>query len=240
MRTSALKITVDDKALRETLAKLPERLNERARKNGARRALAPFAKSLGRIWASSRYRGKATHRKAIQAAAQMDVRRMGGGPLAPLRSQVGIRYGSKGGARAKGRQRVYHLLELGFRHYGRGSSFYNTTPAHLIQQRDARREFVKQERDRVWRENPGNTRQARQARSGAMFAVYGQAREQFKELTEFTYAKKDAIKAARGGARMIPGAMRSYRWAVRALPIAMRRMAEETLAEAKKLLGGAK
>ena len=116
----AIKVTVDDKALRETLARLPDRLNERARKNGARRALAPFAKSLGRIWASSRYRGKATHRKAIQAAAQMDVRRLGGGPLAPLRSQVGIRYGSKGGARAKGRQRVWHLLEAGFRHKAAG------------------------------------------------------------------------------------------------------------------------
>ena len=240
MSTPALKITVDDKALREALAKLPERLNERARKNGARRALAPFAKSLGRIWAASRYRGKATHRKAIQAAAQMDVRRIGRGPLAPLRSQVGIRYGSKGGARAKGRQRVYHLLELGFRHYGRGSSFYSSTPAHLVQQRDARKEFVKLERDRIWKESPGGSRQARQARSAALFVMYGQAREQFKELSDFRFSKASAMKAAGGGAKKIPGAMRSYRWAVRALPIAMRRMAEETLAEAKKLLGGAK
>lgn len=236
----AIKITVNDRELRRTLERLPERLNERARKNGARRALAPYVKQIAAIWAAAPYEGKPVHRKAIAAATKLDVRRVGSGPTAPLRARIGVQYGRKGGARAKGRQRVYHLLELGFRHYGRGSSFYNTTPAHLIQQRDARREFVKQERDRVWRENPGNTRQARQARSGAMFAVYGQAREQFKELTEFTYAKKDALKAARGGARMIPGAMRSYRWAVRALPIAMRRMAEETLAEAKKLLGGAK
>lgn len=240
MSTTALKITVDDKALRETLAKLPERLNERARKNGARRALAPFAKSLGRIWASAQYRGKATHRKAIQAATQLDIRRMGSGPKSTLRTQIGIRYGYKGGARAAGRQRIYHLLELGFRHYGRGSKFYGTTPDHLVQQRDARRVFVKLERDRIWKENPGASRQARSARSAAMYVMYGQAREQFKEFTSFKAAKQSAMKAITGNVRTIPGALRSYSWARQTLPLAMRRMAEETLAEAKKLLGGAK
>lgn len=230
---------MDDKVLRQTLKKLPDQLNERARKNGARRALAPFAKSLGRVWASARYRGKATHRKAIQAATQLDIRRMGSGPTAPLRTQIGIRYGSKGGARAKGRQRIYHLLELGFRHYGKGSNFYGTTPEHLVQQRDARREFVKLERDRIFKENPGGSRQARSARSAAMYVMYGQAREQFKELDDFRFLKQRAMRAAGGSAKQIPGAMRSYRWATRALPAAMRRLTEEVLVEARKLLGGA-
>ena len=116
----AIKIRVDDKALRETLARLPERLNERARKTGARRALAPFVKQLAALWAAAPYQGKAVHRKAIASATQLDVRRVGGSPMSPLRARIGVRYGRKGGARAKGRQRIWHLLEGGFRHQTAG------------------------------------------------------------------------------------------------------------------------
>ncbi len=116
----AIKVTVDDKALRETLARLPERLNERARKNGARRALAPYVKQIAAIWAAAPYEGKPVHRKAIAAATKLDVRRVGSGPTAPLRARIGVQYGRKGGARAKGRQRVWHLLEAGFRHKAAG------------------------------------------------------------------------------------------------------------------------
>lgn len=238
MTTKVLSIKIDDRQLRETLAKLPAQLNERARKTGARKALRPYVVSLGNIWRSARYRGKATHRTAIQSATQLDVRRLGSGPLAPIRTQIGVRYGSKGGARAKGRQRVYHLLELGFRHHGKGSNFYSNVPPHLLNQRDARRTFVKVQRDQIWKDNPGNSRQARAARSAAMFAMYGEARERFKELTEFTANKKTAMNAARGSAKMIPGAMRSYRWARRVLPSAMAALTAQTLAEARKLLGG--
>lgn len=238
MTTKVISIKIDDRELRETLAKLPAQLNERARKTGARKALRPYVVSLGNIWRSARYRGKATHRMAIQAATQLDVRRLGGGPLAPIRTQIGIRYGSKGGARAKGRQRVYHLLELGFRHYGKGSNFYSNVPPHLLNQRDARKTFVKVQRDQIWKENPGNSQQARKARSEAMYAMYGEARERFKELSEYTYAKKSAMKAAGGSARTIPGALRSYRWASRVLPSAMAALTAETLAQARKLLGG--
>ncbi len=121
MKTNALKITVDTKELQKTLERLPANLNERVRKKGARKALAPFTKEMAALWRSASYRGKkATHRRAIASATQLDIRRLGGNATAPLRSRIGVRYGKKGGARAKGRQRVYHLLELGFQHKAAG------------------------------------------------------------------------------------------------------------------------
>jgi hypothetical protein len=235
--TTALKITLNDKALRAILAKLPDNLNERARKKGARKALAPFVKKLAGIWKSSPYRGKPTHRKAIAAATQLDVRRMGAGPTAPIRSRIGVRYGTKGGATAKGRQRVYHLLELGYRHYGKGSKFYASTPAHLVQQREGRREFVKLKRNEIFRANPGNSMAAKRARSAALFGMYGEARAMFPELHDHTSGKRQAMKGA-GAAKMIPGAFRSLRWAQSNLQRATDALGAETLAEAKRLLGG--
>ncbi len=124
-RTSQLKFTVDDRAVREALAKLPERLNERARKNGIRRAMAPHVRALKAVATSAPGRGRKLHRKAIAAATKFDVRRGGAGASAPLVMRLGVQYGSKGGARAKGRQRVWHLLEGGFRHYGKSSRYTN-------------------------------------------------------------------------------------------------------------------
>jgi hypothetical protein len=156
--SSALKITVDSKELRKTLERLPANLNERVRKKGARKALAPLTKEMAALWRSASYRGKGTHRRAIAAATQLDIRRLGGTATAPLRSRIGVRYGRKGGARAKGRQRVYHLLELGFRHKAAG--------------------------------------------------------------------------------KRIQGAYRSFTWAMRTVTKASNAVANETLAEAKRLLGG--
>jgi hypothetical protein len=236
MSVPVIKMTLESKELMATLNQLPERLNERARKTGARRALAPFVKDLAKLWKSSMYRGKKTHRQAIASATQMDVRRTGAGPSAQLRAQIGIRYGAKGGARAKGRQRIYHILESGFRHFGGGSSFYASAPQSLASQRDARRAFVKEQRDAIWKANPGNTRQAKQARSSAMYAMYAEARSQFKELADYTSTKRKAMDAAKGSAKTIRGAFRSYRWARANLQKVMDAMARETLAEAKKLL----
>jgi hypothetical protein len=233
-----IQIKLDSKELKATLEKLPERLNERARKNGARRALAPFVKELAAIWKASKYRGKPTHRKAIAAATQLDIRRMGAGPTAELRSRIGVRYGSKGGSRAKGRQRIYHILESGFRHFGRASKFYSAPPEHLIAQRDARRAFVKEQRDAIWKATPGNTREAKRVRTAAMYAMYGEARARFPDLHDYTYSKRQEMNKAKGSAKMIPGAYRSYRWARANLQKAMDAMARETLAEARKLLEG--
>ena len=76
MKTNALKISVDSKELQKTLERLPANLNERVRKKGARKALAPFTKEMAALWRSASYRGKGTHRRAIAAATQLDIRRL--------------------------------------------------------------------------------------------------------------------------------------------------------------------
>lgn len=124
-RSTNVRFVVDDRLVREALAKLPARLNERARKNGIRRAVAPHVRALKSIARSAPGKGKKLHRRAIASATKFDVRRSGAGPTAPLIARIGVQYGHRGGARARGRQRIFHLLEGGFRHYGRSRRYVN-------------------------------------------------------------------------------------------------------------------
>lgn len=115
--SSIVKIHLDDAKLRRVLADLSPKLNEQVRKKGARAALGPFLKTLRGLWTSAAFRGKPTHRRAIASATRVDIRRKGSGPSVPLQIRMGVQYGRKaGGARAKGRQRIWHLLENGFKH----------------------------------------------------------------------------------------------------------------------------
>jgi len=107
---------VDDAKLRKVLAELSPRMNERVRKTGARRAFAPYLKTLKNLWRSASFRGRPLHRRAIASATKVDIRRKGSTADAALQMRMGVQYGRKGGAAAKGRQRVWHLLENGFRH----------------------------------------------------------------------------------------------------------------------------
>lgn len=116
---TAIKIKVDDAALRKMLATLAPEVNEQVRKKGARKALNPFLATLRGLWRNTAFRrGKGLHRKAIASATRVDIRRGGSGVGSPLQIRMGVQYGHKGGARAKRRQRVWHLLENGFRHHG--------------------------------------------------------------------------------------------------------------------------
>lgn len=120
--SSAVKITVDTAEVRKVMNGLPRMMSESIRKKAIRAALQPFVKDLRQVWVNAPYRGKATHRKAIGAATQLLApKRIGSGDSATIRAQLGIRYGSKGGAKARGRQRIYHLLEGGFNHVASGS-----------------------------------------------------------------------------------------------------------------------
>ena len=65
----AIQVKVNDRQLRQTLEKLAPRLNERARKTGARRALAPYVKQIAALWQAAPYKGKPLHRRAIASAA---------------------------------------------------------------------------------------------------------------------------------------------------------------------------
>ena len=113
-----LRIKVQSEAVRQALAKLPPRLNENVRKRAARRVLSPYVKELAGRWLRANFRGAPPHRLAISAATELDVRRFGSGPSAPIRARIGVRYGkrAKAAAFARGRQRIFHLLENGFRH----------------------------------------------------------------------------------------------------------------------------
>ncbi len=112
-----LKITIRDAAVRQALSKLPPNLNENVRKRAFRKVLKPFAQELAARWLRATFKGPgAKHRLAVSVATEFDVRRAGSGPSAPIRGRIGVQYGRKAKAAAKGRQRIWHLLENGFRH----------------------------------------------------------------------------------------------------------------------------
>ena len=113
-----MRYTLADAEVRKALAALPSNLSQRVRKKGMRTALRPVREDLRRIWRSASFRGKPTHRRAIANATRIDVRRRGSSSAAVVVGEAGVVYGKKGGARAKGMQRVWHLLEDGFRHVG--------------------------------------------------------------------------------------------------------------------------
>jgi len=120
------------------LQALPRQMNERIRKKALRGALQPVRDDLRRLWKAEPFRGKPRHRRAIADATQFDIRR---GPNNTIQAAVGVRYGKRGGARASGRQRVWHLLEHGFRHVKSGTR---------IAGRRVSTEYVAQNRERIF------------------------------------------------------------------------------------------
>lgn len=114
-------VTVDTKEVRDTLRRLSPRLNEAVRKKSIRKAAKPFTAALKALWINAPYRGKNPHRKAIAAATKISSpKRTAGGQSAPIRAEIGVVLGKKGGARAGGMQYVYPWLENGFNHKGSG------------------------------------------------------------------------------------------------------------------------
>ena len=115
-----INFAVDNSAVTAALGRLSAELNEKARRTGIRRALRPFVGELRGVVGTGPYRGKNLHRKAMASAVGIVIKRGGAGPEAKLIAQLGVRYGKKGGKAARGRQGVFHLLEQGYRHGGRG------------------------------------------------------------------------------------------------------------------------
>lgn len=111
---SGVRFRIEDAEVRRTMNRLPARVNETLRKTGIRGASRAFVRELQSTWRSAHYNGKGLTRKAIAQATRLDgPKRRGAGPGAPLMFQIGVDYAAK---RGKGRQRVWHLLESGFRH----------------------------------------------------------------------------------------------------------------------------
>ncbi len=114
-------VTIDTKEVRETLRRLSPALNEAVRKKAIRKAARPFVATLKALWVSAPYKGKNPHRRAIAAATKVSSpKRLASGPGAPIRAELGVVLGKKGGARAGGMQYVYPWLENGFNHKASG------------------------------------------------------------------------------------------------------------------------
>ena len=113
-----VKVTVDRSEVAAVLDKLPPRLAENVRRRAIRAATRPFTRRLAADWKAAAYKGKGLHRKAIAAAVRLDgPRRMGAGPGARLAFVIGVDYAAK---RSRHRQKIWHLLEGGFRHKASG------------------------------------------------------------------------------------------------------------------------
>lgn len=108
-----LRYTVADQEVRRALERLPKQMANNVRKRGMRKPLMKVRDDLRRLWRKAKFRGKSPHRRAIASSTRIDIRRVQHGNI---RGIVGVHYGKKGGARAAGRQRIYHLLESGFKH----------------------------------------------------------------------------------------------------------------------------
>jgi hypothetical protein len=120
-------LQVDNSTVAQALGRLSAELNEQARRKGIRRALRPFVTELRGVVGTGPYRGKNLHRKAMASATGILIKRGGAGPQSKLIAQLGVRYGKKGGKAARGRQGVFHLLEQGYRHGGKGSQKYTNS-----------------------------------------------------------------------------------------------------------------
>jgi hypothetical protein len=122
-----IRFASDNSTVNAALGRLSAELNEQARRKGIRRALRPFVTELRGVVGTGPYRGKNLHRKAMASATGILIKRGGAGPQSKLIAQLGVRYGKKGGKAARGRQGVFHLLEQGYRHGGKGSQKYTNS-----------------------------------------------------------------------------------------------------------------
>lgn len=240
MTSTRLSLTLDSKELRKILEALPKNVSEAVRKRVGRRVAKPFADNLAGKWLTAKFRGPdAKHRMAIAAATEVDVRRVGASADSVIRTRIGVRYGSgaKAAGFAKGRQKVWHLLEAGFRHYGKGSAAYRSAGPEIQAQAKARRAFVRAEADKLWQQIPGRGRRDRTARADGFRRIYAAAREAFPQWSAYANQRKQIMEGVRaGGSRFVAGRRITFRWSRANLGKLTTRLMSETLKEAKKAL----
>jgi hypothetical protein len=113
-----VKVTVNKVEAARLLERLPARVAENVRRRAIRTATKPYIKTLATVWRTANYDGTGIHRRAIASAVKLDgPKRMGAGPGARLMFEIGVDYAAK---RARHRQKIWHLLEGGFRHKASG------------------------------------------------------------------------------------------------------------------------
>lgn len=243
MNSTRMEISFRSKEVRAALAALPKNVSEAVRKRVARRVMKPYVGTLAAAWLSANFRGPdAKHRMAVAAALEADVRRVGAADASIIRTRLGVRYGSraKAAAFAKGRQKVWHLLEYGFRHYGSGNAAYRSPGAAILNQKAQARAFMKQQRDAMHKAFPGNGRRDRTERARATQRAFAAVRQALPELAAYNASRKTVLAALRAGtsvASRVKGRYISWRWGRKNLKPLMDDLARETLLEAKRALG---
>lgn len=130
-----IRATVNAKELEAALARLPKHVAEATEKRALRAALKPVQEKLRLAWTSTPGR-KGTHRRAIAESTRIDARRRGNTVVA----RVGVDYRFQVGRRAH--QRIWHLLEAGYRHFG-SSKVYAGKGIASATAKAARRAFIR-------------------------------------------------------------------------------------------------
>lgn len=218
--------TLQSDEVRRALRGLAPKVQERILKKGMRRGMQPMRDALRQAWRAANYRGKDTHRKAIASATLIDARRTGRGT--EIQGRVGVMYGRKGGAAAKGRQKIWHLLEKGFSRFDNRSAYTNYSAA-ARSDRDGYRKFVKDNRAAIMSEGL-----PKQMRSDALRAMYADARTKFSIFTGERASRK--TERAKSGRARMPGAFISYKVMVRKWRETMMRVREEIIDAAREAL----
>jgi hypothetical protein len=231
---TATKITMKtqfvDGNVRKALARLGPKVAENVMKRSMRKALQPVRVALTRTWLSASYRGYPWTRQDIANATMVDVRRAGGKASSGVAGRVGVMYGKKAG-NSSGRQKIWHLLEGGFRHYAKGSKAYANFS------KDAKAEQVNYKAI-IAAKRPAALAGPRSERAGKLRAVFAAARDAAPTFVAERSGRTEQRKTAT--AKQIPGAWRSRAVASRMIPQVTKNLRDYILQAAKEALRGNK
>jgi hypothetical protein len=159
----------------------------------------------------------------------MDIRRNGAGASAAITGRVGVMYGKGGGVGAGGRQKIWHLLEAGYRHYAKGSKAYANFSKNVRVEQETYQAIIKQNRPEALKAPKAE----RSARLRAVFSAARVAAPAFvAERTERASARKGA------SSKQITGAWRSRAVIARMLPDATHKLRDYILQACKEALRG--
>ena len=217
--------------VRAALRGLGDRVAQNVIKRSMRKALEPIRSQLKTTWLGAAYRGKPLHRKAIASATKMDIRRNGAGPTAAITGRVGVMYGKGGGVGAGGRQKIWHLLEAGYRHYAKGSKAYANFSKGVQVEQQTYQAIIKQNR-------PEALKAPKSERSNRLRAVFSAARVAAPAFVAERTARASARKGA--SSKQITGAWRSRAVIARMLPDATHKLRDYILQACKEALNGRK
>lgn len=236
MRRAMLKVSAETAQTRALLARLPKKVREALQRKVMRDALKPIREDLRAAWRNTYTRRKGQHLRAIANATLSDARRHAGGLIV---GKVGVKYG-EGGGRSK--QRIWHLLESGYRHYGAGSKRYaNASPA-IKAQREANRVFMGSAIADAKASFPGKSREDREGVRNWLKPYYAKAKERYAELYAWGRQRRDQKRTLRGKiagamAKRIGGRRISETVARRMIGPAVKAVRDGTLAAAREALG---